>query len=171
MSDMVPCHVIKSSPLLDNIHRTIDNCTSVPLVNGIRSDLISWSLLGNIGEIFSKSELWQWIWCWLNIVNCAHYVHTINPVVCCSLFLSSVAGGLWLVGWAGSRAVIGREFPPVVARLRPGCCGGQMCAGARSHGAGGELSTVTEQRRQGEHGDIRLLHRLRFYIVVYRVRC
>ena len=52
--------------------------------------------------------------------------------------------------------MIGREFPPVVARLRPGCCGGQMCAGARSHGAGGELSTVTEQRRTGEHGDIRL---------------
>ena len=51
--------------------------------------------------------------------------------------------------------MIGREFPPVVARLRPGCCGGQMCAGARSHGAG-ELSTVTEQRRPGEHGDIRL---------------
>ena len=33
-----------------------------------------------------------------------------------------------------------------------------MCAGARSHGAG-ELSTVTEQRRPGEHGDIKLLHR------------
>ena len=55
--------------------------------------------------------------------------------------------------------MIGREFPPVVARLRPGCCGGQMCAGARSHGAGGELSTVTEHQRPGEHGDIRLLHR------------
>ena len=54
--------------------------------------------------------------------------------------------------------MIGREFPPVVARLRPGCCGGQMCAGARSHGAG-ELSTVTEQRRPGEHGDIKLLHK------------
>ena len=33
-----------------------------------------------------------------------------------------------------------------------------MCAGARSHGAG-ELSTVTEQRRPGEHGDIKLLHK------------
>ena len=76
--------------------------------------------------------------------------------------------------------MIGREFPPVVARLRPGCCGGQMCAGARSHGAR-EL-TVTEQRRPGEHGDIKLLHRqslvsisfisfISLYINVCRVQC
>ena len=71
--------------------------------------------------------------------------------------------------------MIGREFPPVVARLRPGCCGGQMCAGARSHGAG-ELSTVTEHRRQGDSGGT-WGHQtfaqaiISFFIIVYRVRC